>query len=200
MLASATLLRPHTVRKPVTTDPALPKTTYEQQTGLKERLRAMLQNEELIPRELILLARSMRMIQANNQTLGSPSNRINIMAHYASEGYAMTQLPPPSPFSFSFSSLLNRSSSSTTNSNQPPVSLQLFKSYFISKTQSFIFHFALFAIDVGFMLTRFRSFVLETCSSGGAKREGFEDLLQRQVSAMARDELGIELGDEAFQG
>lgn len=27
----------------------------------------MLENEKLIPRELILLARSMRMIQANNQ-------------------------------------------------------------------------------------------------------------------------------------
>lgn len=54
MLASATLLRPHSVRnKAANIDESgkkIVKSTYEQQTGLKERLRSMLQNEELIPR------------------------------------------------------------------------------------------------------------------------------------------------------
>lgn len=67
MLASATLLRPHRLRKKITADATASQTTYEQQTGLKDRLRAMLENEKLIPRELIFLARSMRMMQANNQ-------------------------------------------------------------------------------------------------------------------------------------
>lgn len=40
----------------------------------------MLENEALIPRELIFLARSMRMVQAVNQGLGSPTNRVNILA------------------------------------------------------------------------------------------------------------------------
>lgn len=52
MLASATLLKPHRVRKQANTEEGkkLAKSTYEQQTGLKDRLRSMLQNEELIPR------------------------------------------------------------------------------------------------------------------------------------------------------
>lgn len=52
MLASATLLKPHRVRKQTlnTDGTKIAKTTYEQQTGLKDRLRSMLQSEELIPR------------------------------------------------------------------------------------------------------------------------------------------------------
>jgi peptidoglycan hydrolase CwlO-like protein len=59
MLASATLLKPHRVRKQANTEEGkkLAKSTYEQQTGLKDRLRSMLENEELIPRvRLIILS------------------------------------------------------------------------------------------------------------------------------------------------
>lgn len=74
----------------------------------------------------------------------------------------------------------------------------LIRAYFISQAQSVLFRVTLFAIDLGFALNRVRAFVLLTL--GGKKEEGFEDVLQRQVSSMARDELGIELDDSAFQG
>ena len=73
------------------------KTEYELQVELKARFKTMLENEQLIPRvrtpicraskvltrfvqELIFIARCQRMMQANNQLLGSPSNRINLTA------------------------------------------------------------------------------------------------------------------------
>lgn len=73
MLASATLLRPHKLRRKVVSEDQVVQTKYEQQTGLKDRLRAMLENEQLIPRELIFLARGMRMMQGNNQVCHSHS-------------------------------------------------------------------------------------------------------------------------------
>lgn len=32
------------------------------------------------------------------------------------------------------------------------------------------------------------------------KQEGFEDLLQKQIETMARNELGVEIDDKAFMG
>lgn len=84
LFASATLLKPTTVKKEERPkDQAgnpTEKSAHQAQYELKERLKTMLENEQLIPRELIFLARSMRMVQAVNQGLGSPSNRINILA------------------------------------------------------------------------------------------------------------------------
>lgn len=81
LFASATLLKPTTVKKEERHGEAQQqKSAHQAQNELKERMRTMLENEQLIPRELIFLARSMRMVQAVNQGLGSPSNRINILA------------------------------------------------------------------------------------------------------------------------
>lgn len=175
----ATLLRPHRLRKkkaPAAEQVA--QTTYEQQTGLKDRLRAMLENEKLIPRELILLARSMRMMQANNQALGSPSNRINILAHWAVTGLASSTAYPDH--------LANRKFA--------------LRPFLWEKTQLMIFQVALVVIDLGFIITQIRQWVLKKAGAGRAGAEGFEDILQRQVSAMAREEFGVELDDSAFQG
>jgi aarF domain-containing kinase len=93
MFASMTLMRPHRLRKKIEPAPGDAKdapTKYEAQVGLKDRMRAMLENEQLIPRvrplvrwerastdecqlqELIFLTRSMRMMQANNQVRPAP--------------------------------------------------------------------------------------------------------------------------------
>lgn len=75
---------------------------YELQMDVKRRMKLMLQSEEKvclssnkfsrpitladslsrsqIPRELIFLVRAQRMLQVENQILGSPSNRVNITA------------------------------------------------------------------------------------------------------------------------
>ena len=102
--ASAILLRPFQVnknKKGKSEEP--PKSQYEQQVELKQRMKSMLENEQLIPRvrgalawsitvfrnrsrstadkqELIFLTRCQRMMQANNQLLGSPSSRVNLTA------------------------------------------------------------------------------------------------------------------------
>lgn len=72
LFASAITLRPFQVTKDEKqlsnegTRPA-PKTEYELQVELKERLQGMLESQEKIPRELIFVGRAQRIIQALNQ-------------------------------------------------------------------------------------------------------------------------------------
>lgn len=96
------------------------------------------------------------MLQANNQAMGSPSNRINIHAHYAADGLA------------AFTPRASRSLSQIG-----------LKTYAIEKFRLVIFRVVLFAVDLGFQFTRIRSWITEKM---GGKGEGLEDLLQRQVS------------------
>lgn len=172
LFASAMLLRPHRLRrgggegkrKQVSQDEA----RMNARAQLKERLKAMLENEQQIPRELIFLMRTMRMMQANNQALGSPSNRINIIGHWAAEGQKLATRRAPTV-----------------------------RNFVVEQAQLALFRVVLFIVDAGFYLTVVRQRVLELF---GRKNEGFEDLLARQVSDLARDELGIELDDSAFIG
>ncbi|SCV72202.1 BQ2448_4896 [Microbotryum intermedium] len=151
---------------------------YEQQNGLKERLRDMLQNQEQIPKELIFLGRTARMMQANNQQLGSPSNRINSLAHWASAGLEYT-------------------SSSSPRSSHTLQTVGL-KTFAIETFRSLIFRVVLLFVDVGFALTQARQWFFKVVMK--KDDEGFEDLLQRQISKMAKDEFGVDLDEEAFAG
>lgn len=200
MFSSMTLLRPHRLRQKKKEEPSnegvnKAKSSYEAQVGLKDRLRSMLESEELIPRvrhsiyrstavvidlplhsqELIFITRTMRMMQANNQALGSPSNRINSMAHYAAAGLEMS-IP-------------------TSSNTIQAIGLRAFA---VEKARLILFRAVLFAIDIGFALTQARQWLLATVF--GRKVDGFEDLLQKQVVDMAHDEFGIDLDESAFAG
>ncbi|GAA6014657.1 hypothetical protein JCM11491_000184 [Sporobolomyces phaffii] len=181
IFASLTLLRPHKLKKQHEGEGQTEaekkfgeQNRYEQQVGLKARIKTMLESEELIPRELVFVTRGLRMLQANNQAMGSPSNRINIHAHYAADGLA------------AFTPAASRTLAQIG-----------IKTYALETFRLVIFRVVLFAVDLGFQLTRLRSWFTEKM---GGKGEGLEDLLQRQVTDMARNEFGVELDDAAFSG
>ncbi|GAA5824720.1 hypothetical protein JCM3770_003081 [Rhodotorula araucariae] len=174
IFASLTLLRPHRLRKKKPEDENKVVSRQEQQASLKERLKTMLESEELIPLELILLSRAMRMMQGNNQSVGSPTNRINILAHWAATGLAIS-----------------------TPDHAHTLRVLGLRTYAIEKLRLVIFRVVLAFVDVGFVLTRVRAWVQERM---GNKVEGLEDLLQKQVTDMARKEFGVELEDSAFTG
>lgn len=99
LFASATLLQPFKMRKSSKDStsgqtggedgPQPSQSTFEAQSAFKNRLKSFLENEQLVPRELIFLTRCMRMLQATNQILGSPVNRINLLAESAVSGLAI---------------------------------------------------------------------------------------------------------------
>ncbi|CAG7853378.1 ABC1 family protein C10F6.14c [Serendipita indica DSM 11827] len=87
--------------QPVLSKEERQKKELEIQRQMKATVKRFLQNYELIPKELIFLGRSMRIIQANNQlsdaqAVGSPVDRIRILARGASDSlYSITLFPPP---------------------------------------------------------------------------------------------------------
>ncbi|KAG8697823.1 methionine-synthesizing 5- methyltetrahydropteroyltriglutamate--homocysteine methyltransferase, partial [Ceratobasidium sp. 395] len=167
LFASSILLRPHRIQKNKTStsqeddQDSKPTDSYAQQAALKEKFRTFLEFQDLIPRELIFVGRAQRMLQANNQSLGSPSNRLNITAKWAAVGYAQTVPPVTSGFSNTFHSLLSL----------------------------IVFRLALSVLDLGFLVTRVRQWLY-------GPSWGFEDVLDRQFKEMARNELGMEIGDD----
>ncbi|KAL1883371.1 hypothetical protein VTK73DRAFT_8938 [Phialemonium thermophilum] len=93
LFASATLMRPYEggtgeFKKDMVDGLSPTKTqserSYEMQQRMKQGIREILGDEEKWPKELIFIGRNMRIVQANNQYLGSPVNRIKMMGEWAS--------------------------------------------------------------------------------------------------------------------
>ncbi|EQL02580.1 ABC1 domain protein [Ophiocordyceps sinensis CO18] len=83
LFASATLMRPYEggdsstrsgVMKGLEGETAAER-HYAMQQRMKQGIRDMLADEEKLPKELIFIGRNMRIVQGNNQYLGSPVNR-----------------------------------------------------------------------------------------------------------------------------
>ncbi|KAK7419531.1 hypothetical protein QQX98_003300 [Neonectria punicea] len=92
LFASATLMRPYEGGDSSTrakfmqelegSTPA--ERHYAMQQRMKQGIREILTDEEKWPKELIFIGRNMRIVQGNNQYLGSPVNRIKMMGQWAS--------------------------------------------------------------------------------------------------------------------
>ncbi|KAI2637971.1 ABC1-domain-containing protein [Hypomontagnella submonticulosa] len=102
LFASATLMRPyeggdgstkgHILKEFEGKTPA--QRHYEAQQRMKQGIREILSDEEKWPQELIFIGRNMRIVQGNNQFMGSPVNRIKIMGNWASRSlYEDPNLP-----------------------------------------------------------------------------------------------------------
>jgi len=96
LFASATLLRPYTGGDGSTMERVTGELTgktpserhYEVQNRLRQGIRDVLSEEEKFPQELMFIGRNMRIVQGNNQFLGSPVNRIKLTGFWASRSLA----------------------------------------------------------------------------------------------------------------
>jgi aarF domain-containing kinase len=88
LMASATLQRPYNPNKAIhiRSEAFNFADVYAMQVASKERVRAYLADTSLIPLELIFVGRNMNLVRANNKAMGSPVNRINLMALRAVRG------------------------------------------------------------------------------------------------------------------
>lgn len=68
---------------------------YEASVQLKEKLRNFLVDTDKMPKELIFVGRNMRIVQGNNQMLGSPVNRVKMIGLAAADA-----IPRSSDLSF----------------------------------------------------------------------------------------------------
>jgi aarF domain-containing kinase len=82
LFATATLARPWSLKKSPVSKVNLAD-VYQSQQQAKTKLVSFLENADRIPRELMFVGRNLNCVRANNKFLGSPVNRINIMAYIA---------------------------------------------------------------------------------------------------------------------
>ncbi|KAJ2450689.1 hypothetical protein GGF42_004428 [Coemansia sp. RSA 2424] len=68
------------------TDEGKSKRAYEQQMEVKRRTIAALRESSNLPPELVFVTRNMNIVRANNQSLGTPVNRVQILGQYAALG------------------------------------------------------------------------------------------------------------------
>ena len=92
VFASATLMRPYTggdnstgdeIRKGLTGKEQSDR-AYEAAQKTRKSVREILSDEKKWPQELIFIGRNLRIVQGNNQFLGSPVNRVKITGYWAS--------------------------------------------------------------------------------------------------------------------
>ncbi|EXJ85547.1 Atypical/ABC1 protein kinase [Capronia coronata CBS 617.96] len=95
VFASATLMRPYeggdqtvATRIKGISEHERKKRQYEMQQAMRKGIKEILGDETKWPRELIFIGRNMRIVQGNNQYLGSPVNRIKITGEWASRALA----------------------------------------------------------------------------------------------------------------
>lgn len=70
--------------------------SFEMQRRMKQGIRDILADEDRWPKELVFLGRNMRIVQGNNQHLGSPVNRVKMMGEWASRSlFSDPNLPWP---------------------------------------------------------------------------------------------------------
>ncbi|ETW80565.1 hypothetical protein HETIRDRAFT_237669, partial [Heterobasidion irregulare TC 32-1] len=198
LFASATLLKPVSFAKEERTEEEPGQ--YEAGVRMKEKLKGFLLDTDKMPKELIFIGRNMRIVQGNNQMLGSPVNRIKLTGLAASRALADAPLLPlalhPHPLPSS-----------------PPSSSSLARSLLRSPAHAFtalaararaywhhaLFLAAVYALDAAFYAARARQW-LRARATGAGEGAGFEDALERSMRTLARRRFGIEMDAAAFEG
>lgn len=92
IFASATLMRPYTGGDNSTSAEIMKglsgkekaERAFEMQEKMRKGIRDILADETKWPQELIFIGRNLRIVQGNNQFLGSPVNRIKLTGNWAS--------------------------------------------------------------------------------------------------------------------
>lgn len=92
LFASATLMRPYTGGDKSTANSIKgglkgqteSERAYEMQMKMRKGIKGILGDEKKWPQELIFIGRNLRIVQGNNQFLGSPVNRLKITGNWAS--------------------------------------------------------------------------------------------------------------------
>ncbi|KAG0650509.1 abc1 family [Hyphodiscus hymeniophilus] len=169
LFASATLMRPYeggdsSTKKRITGElkgKTAAERHYEVQDRMRQGIREILSEEDNFPRELLFIGRNMRIVQGNNQFLGSPVNRIKMTGSWASR------------------SLVEDKNLSLSER-------------FANGWRHVLFRFVLFSSDVVFYTSKVRQYF--------GFGDGMEDEIEKQMRFIAKDQFGVELQHDVFEG
>ncbi|KLO07564.1 ABC1-domain-containing protein [Schizopora paradoxa] len=133
------------------------------------------------PLELIFVGRALRIIQANNQYLGSPANRIKLTGMWASRAVTRAEA--------GLETLAQREAGGQPAEQR--IQSQSVRGVLHAFMREIVFRFVLLSSDLFFWMTRVRQWA----GLGG----GMEDILEAQMQSVASG-LGVQLNSSVFEG
>lgn len=158
---------------------------FDRHVQAKEKLKSFLQNTELIPRELIFVGRNMNCVRANNRSLGSPVNRINIMANWAVSSLGNDW------------SVWSRHKVVATKS-RIPWPIRCVSSFVQSRVNYLFFRSTLWLSSMTFYASQLYQKLLWVLF--GTKWAGFEGLTDKAMKQAIQEQFGLEVDDSVFEG
>ncbi|TPX62784.1 hypothetical protein SpCBS45565_g06924 [Spizellomyces sp. 'palustris'] len=176
LFASATIQKPWAPGKVVHVDPHKSgiDNLFEKQLKMKESVKTFLRDTELVPKELIFLGRNMNLVRANNKSLGSPINRINIMADRAARS-------------------LGADWSAWSNTSASPLT-----TFITSRLNYYTFRATLFVTALLFHVSRaVQKLRWIFFGSSGA---GFEDVIEGGMRRTMEEKFGVVIDEGVFEG
>ncbi|KAF9530080.1 ABC1 family-domain-containing protein [Crepidotus variabilis] len=156
-------------------------THYELSVKMKEKLREFLADTDRMPKALLFLSKNMRMVQGNNQSFGSPVNRIKITGYWASKSQMYNPLLTfPQQLKELYHHIVFRT-----------VMFSLDLAFYRSRAHTWAWTWV-------WRLRGALGFTAEKEALAGSG--GFEEELERQLRVITKDGFGLEMGQAAFDG
>ncbi|KAJ3019087.1 hypothetical protein HKX48_002393 [Thoreauomyces humboldtii] len=191
MFASATLQKPWAPQRPPHVDPTGSSAIdelFEKQVRMKQSVKTFLESSGRFPKELIFVGRNMNLVRANNKALGSPVNRVNIMANYAVQ-----------TLGDDWSLWGNVDSSRELAVSTMPLSkAQQITATVQARINYWTFRATLFVTAIFFHMARAAQKIRYLVN--GVAGPGFEDLVDSGMKKTMEEQFGVVIDDAAFSG
>ncbi|ORX46995.1 ABC1-domain-containing protein [Hesseltinella vesiculosa] len=183
MFASITLQKPFSQDKAIHLQRTSIQEIYDFQMGIKARLKHFLEDQARFPQEMIFILRNMEIVRANNMMVGSPVNRLNLMAKWAVRG-------------------IDREENHDQQNRQlrlyqrPTHWVQSLAHFAVTKWRRFVFEFTLFMMNLSFCFVRVKQSAHQLLY--GAPSQGFEELIDQRMKEQMYQQFGIVIDEHMF--
>lgn len=195
LFASASMQRPFDPMEPVYLHSSTPTAstppftssvsaaeTYRRHVVSKDRIRSMLSETEKIPLELLFVGRNINLVRSNNKHLGSPVNRVTLMALASVKGLG-------SDWTF-----WKPSHSPKSQIRYPTTTL--LREIVAARVNYFLFQFNLFLISCSYRATRYYQEMHRWIT--GRLGQGFEDIVDANMLSVFKKYYSVDLKDFSF--
>ncbi|PVU88828.1 hypothetical protein BB559_005372 [Furculomyces boomerangus] len=190
---------------------------YEQQMSAKDVAIQFFSDSSLLPPELVFVMRNMNMVRSNNKALGSPVNRIKIMANSAAVGASIdndidydTNKVYKLVEKHKVLSSFNSPEPKNYNGDNGVIikktgNLGILKRLFVIETRQIYelwrFKFSVFILDTLFFYTKIKAKIIGWVTGNKSRTLGnFEVVVDQAMLATMEEKLGYKVDPDIFNG
>ncbi|OMJ23604.1 ABC1 family protein [Smittium culicis] len=182
---------------------------FDRQMDAKKLAIKFFSDSSLLPPELVFVMRNMNMVRSNNKALGSPVNRIKIMAEYSAIGATIDNLTHSNNNSV-YKMVHEHKIASKEHKSTDVIILDMVNSpstfaknvinTIFQYTSLLHFKFSVFIIDLAFYYTKYSSLIIDFLTNSKSKpaTRNFEVVIDQAMISNLEDRLGYKIDPEIF--